>query len=165
MTREEYSEDLHATDAIGPLALAVAFGPETALEEVGIYIFESITGVPVFNDPSDFIKAGSKKVGKEVAENSTKLVSKAEKNPYIKKSVSELKKSKNSFEKLIKEHKQKLKDYMENPDKFDNKDILKKASPENRKKIIKGRVKSIEKQIKKQEGELKKVNDAINKNG
>ncbi len=79
MTREEYYEDLHATDAIGPLALAVAFGPETALEEVGIYIFESITGVPVFNDPSDFVKAGSKKVGKEVAEGSTKLVSKAEK--------------------------------------------------------------------------------------
>ena len=78
------------------------------------------------------------------------------------KELKRLGKAKKSFEKLINEHKQKVKDYLKNPDKYDNKELLKKASPKQRKKIIEGRVKALEKQIKKQEGELQKVNDKIN---
>ncbi|MTI88903.1 MAG: RHS repeat protein [Balneolaceae bacterium] len=93
-----------------------------------------------------------------VADDAVKAVN----NPYLKKSASELSKSRSSFEKLIKEHTQKLADFKENPDKFDNRGILKNASHGNRKKIIEGRIKALQKQIQKQKNELDKVNDAIN---
>jgi hypothetical protein len=62
------------------------------------------------------------------------------------------------YEKLIKEHMEKLEDYKANPYKYDNKGILKNApNDEVRQNIIDGRLKALEKQIKKQQGELKKI--------
>lgn len=46
-------------------------------------------------------------------------------------------------------HKQKLADYIRNPDAFDNKGFLKNASPELRQKIIEGRIRNLEGQIEK----------------
>lgn len=68
----------------------------------------------------------------------------------LKQSNEELIKSKQSYEKLIKEHEKKLKDYIENPDLYDNKGLLKNAEKELRKKIINGRVNSLLKQLAKQ---------------
>lgn len=71
----------------------------------------------------------------------------------------QLLKSKASYERLIKEHKEKLEAYKKNPDAYDNQGLLKNApSPEIREKIIQGRIKQLEKQIKKQQGELDKIN-------
>ncbi|WP_370584559.1 hypothetical protein [Parapedobacter sp. ISTM3] len=71
-------------------------------------------------------------------------------------------KSEKSFEKLITEHKDKLSQYIKDPDKFDNKGILQGKSPELREKIISGRVKELQSQITKQENELNKVRNQLN---
>lgn len=49
-----------------------------------------------------------------------------------------------------------MNDYIENPDLYDNKGILKNVDEELRNKIINGRINALLKQIKKQKGELKK---------
>ncbi|WP_152558780.1 hypothetical protein [Endozoicomonas numazuensis] len=51
------------------------------------------------------------------------------------------------LEEQIAKHEKKLKDFKANPDKYDNKEFLKNAEPELREKIIKSRVRSLEKQI------------------
>lgn len=70
-------------------------------------------------------------------------------------------KSEKSFERLITEHKDKLSQYIKDPDRFDNKGILSGKSPELREKIISGRVKELQSQITKQENELQKVRNQI----
>lgn len=50
-----------------------------------------------------------------------------------------------------------MNDYIENPDLYDNKGILKNVDEELRNKIINGRINALLKQIKKQKGELKKL--------
>ncbi|MGX5689535.1 RHS repeat domain-containing protein [Arcticibacter tournemirensis] len=72
-------------------------------------------------------------------------------------------KSEKSFVNLISEHKQKLQQYLKNPDKFDNKGLLEGKSNEMRAKIISGRVKALQGQISKQENELKKIRIELNK--
>lgn len=86
-------------------------------------------------------------------------------NPYLKQTTKELQSSKKSYESLIEEHTQKLKDYKANPDKFDNLGKLKNATPEMREKIIQGRIKELEGQITKQKGELNKINEALQNTG
>ena len=93
-------------------------------------------------------------------------LSKSEKSPSegfkkIDGEIKQLDKSKNSFEKLIKEHKEKLEKFKEDPVGGTKKELLEGKSPEVQQKIMDGRVKALEKQIKKQEGELNKVNDQI----
>jgi hypothetical protein len=52
------------------------------------------------------------------------------------------------LERQLKEHENKLEEYTKNPDASDNKGHLKNAkSPEQRKKIIQGRIKNLKKQI------------------
>ena len=77
-------------------------------------------------------------------------------------SKSQLLKSKKSYEKLIQEHKKKLDDYINNPDYYDNKGLLKNTSLDRREKIIKGRIIELEKQIKKQQGQLNNINNFLN---
>lgn len=63
-----------------------------------------------------------------------------------------------SYEKNIVEHQQKLKDYLADPMKFDNKDVLKNApSNEIRKKMIAGRAKHLEHEIKTFMESIKKI--------
>ena len=162
--------------AIGGAALDYAIQVGTNLAQ-GKDLDDALTDI---DGKSLLVSAGAGAVGAGVVSKSGKLLNlvrgsakvddvvnvaddaaKAVNNPYLKKSASELNKSKNSFEKLIKEHTKKLDDFKANPDKFDNKGLLKSASPENRKKIIEGRIKSLQKQIKRQQDELDKVNDVI----
>ncbi|MDD2793852.1 MAG: hypothetical protein PHD73_11780 [Sediminibacterium sp.] len=84
-----------------------------------------------------------------------------EKVQSLQKEIGSLEKSSKSLEKNVKEHEQKLKDYKADPDKNDNKGLLKDAKPEVREKIINGRVKELERQIKKNEGELRKANKQL----
>lgn len=70
-------------------------------------------------------------------------------------------KSEKSFERIITEHKDKLSQYIKDPDKFDNKGILRGKSPEQREEVISGRIKALQKQITKQETELQKVRNQI----
>jgi hypothetical protein len=53
----------------------------------------------------------------------------------------------NGLEKQIAEHEEKLANYKSNPDAYDNKGILKNASPERRQSIINGRIKHLEREI------------------
>ena len=73
----------------------------------------------------------------------------------------QLRKSRLSLEKLVREHRQKLADYKRDPFAFDNKGTLRNAPEELRSKIIEGRINALKKQISKQEGELQKVNDLL----
>jgi RHS repeat-associated protein len=72
-------------------------------------------------------------------------------------SNSQTKKGIRSIQKQISSHEKKLADYKKDPDKFDNKGVLKKASRENRQKIINGRVRKLENEIKKFKNEIKKL--------
>lgn len=54
-----------------------------------------------------------------------------------------------------------MKDYIKNPDAYDDQGILKNAPPEIRQKIIDGRIKQLQKQIDKQQGELDKINELL----
>jgi RHS repeat-associated protein len=54
-------------------------------------------------------------------------------------------------------HKLKLEEYKKNPDKFDNKGILKGKTNEQREKIINGRIKNLEKQIKTFEKDINNI--------
>jgi RHS repeat-associated protein len=78
-------------------------------------------------------------------------------NPYGGLSTGELNKAEKSYIDLINEHQQKLDDYTQNPDAYDNQGKLEDVSPEMREKIIQGRIKSLEKQIQKQKNELDKI--------
>ncbi|MEM7052017.1 MAG: RHS repeat-associated core domain-containing protein, partial [Acidobacteriota bacterium] len=64
-------------------------------------------------------------------------------------------KSTRGLQRQLESHKKKLADFKRNPDKFDNKGFLRKASPERRKKIIEGRIKSLERQIENFEMQIK----------
>jgi len=74
----------------------------------------------------------------------------------------QLKKSKNSFENLIKEHKEKLDEFKKDPVGKSDPKLLEGKSKEVQQKIMDGRIKALEKQIKKQEGELNKINQKLN---
>lgn len=90
----------------------------------------------------------------------------AEKNNLQKQSDEQLIKSKESYERLIEEHEQKLEEYINDPLAHDNKGILKNApNDEIRNKIIQGRVQALEKQIKKQQGELQKITKLLQERG
>ena len=83
-----------------------------------------------------------------------------------KQSNEQLQKVKESYEELIKEHQQKLDDYIQDPYAHDNKGILKNApNQEIREKIIQGRIDALLKQIKKQQGELEKIKDLLRERG
>ncbi|CAL7961845.1 hypothetical protein MIDIC_330035 [Alphaproteobacteria bacterium] len=70
-------------------------------------------------------------------------------------------KSINSLSKQINEHKLKLSEYKQNPEKYDSKDVLKEAKTEEIKRsIIDGRIRHIESEIKAFEG---KINEIFNK--
>jgi hypothetical protein len=57
----------------------------------------------------------------------------------------------------IAEHKQRLADYIKDPDAHDPKGFLETASPELRQKIINTRIRSLEHQIKTFEKDLKNL--------
>ena len=84
---------------------------------------------------------------------------------YNRMSNDELFKSKKSYEKLIKQHKQKLADYESDPICYDNKNLLSKASKMNRPKIIEGRVHNILKQITYQEKTLNIIETLLKERG
>ncbi len=85
-------------------------------------------------------------------------------NVYLNKGKDQVLKSKRSYQKLLQEHQQKLRDYKLNPDKFDNKGILKNASNKQiREKIIEGRIKELSSQIHKHKTELIKIEEALKK--
>jgi YD repeat-containing protein len=70
--------------------------------------------------------------------------------------------SRQSYQDLITEHRQKLADYLADPMAHDNRGLLANApSDAIREKIIAGRVQVLEGQIAKQEGELAKVNKLL----
>ncbi|MEO8270067.1 MAG: hypothetical protein ABI557_10115 [Aureliella sp.] len=55
---------------------------------------------------------------------------------------------------------QKLIDYMKDPDKYDNKGILKGASPEMRRRIIEGRMRNLEGQIDNFQKQIQAILDS-----
>ncbi len=78
----------------------------------------------------------------------------------------QLQKSKESYEKLIKEHQQKLDDYIKDLYAHDNKGIIENAPNQGvRDKIIQGRIDALQKQINKQLGELEKITDLLRERG
>ncbi len=105
----------------------------------------------------------AKKLGKKKGKN---LIDEIVNNPYTKKTRGDNLKSKNSYEKLIKEHKQKVKDIRERPMEVIKPEKLKQMTKDNPSKEvlqerIQHQVKTIEQQIKKQEGELNKINEVL----
>jgi len=82
-------------------------------------------------------------------------------NPYKSMVKEGVEKAKRSFERLIREHKQKLEEFKKDPEGKTNPDLLKGKSKAVQEKIKQGRIEQLEKQIKKQEGELKKINEAL----
>ena len=74
----------------------------------------------------------------------------------------QLEKSKRAHEKVIKEHEEKLRDYKEDPDKLDNKNLLKGISPRIRELRISGRIEALSKQIKGQKNRLKEIVKRLN---
>ncbi len=84
------------------------------------------------------------------------------KNPYCGQSRDKLEKSRNSYEKLRDEHKQKLAQWKRDPLSMDNKGTYRNApTPDARQKIFEGRARALEKQIAKHESELRKINEAL----
>ena len=77
---------------------------------------------------------------------------------FVKQSKKQLIKSKISHELLIREHEQKLANYITNPDKYDNLGLLKNISQEIRQKRIQGRIEALEKQIRRQREDLDIIN-------
>jgi hypothetical protein len=70
-------------------------------------------------------------------------------------------KSIQSYEALIAEHEQKLGDYLENPDAYDNKGFLKNApSDEIRQRIIDGRARHLQQEIKTFQDNIAKIKEA-----
>ena len=74
-----------------------------------------------------------------------------------KKLTSSQKKAVKGLKKQVKEHKKKLSDFKKNPDGFDNKGFLKKASKDVREKIIKSRVKGLKNQINTFKKDIKAI--------
>jgi RHS repeat-associated protein len=75
---------------------------------------------------------------------------------------SELGKSERSLEQNVKEHQEKLADYLKNPEAHDNQGSLARArTPEMRQQIISGRVRALEGQIQKNQTELAKVRQKL----
>ena len=85
------------------------------------------------------------------------------KNSYQDLTPKQLSDAKKSYEDLIREHEEKLGDYINDPDSHDNKGVLQGVSPERRQKIINGRIRTLEKQLKKQKKELEKIKTAQQK--
>ena len=84
------------------------------------------------------------------------------KNPYCGQSRDKLEKSRNSYEKLRDEHKQKLAHWQRDPLSMDHKGTYRNApTPDARQKIFEGRARALEKQIAKHESELRKINEAL----
>ncbi len=67
-----------------------------------------------------------------------------------------------SFEKNIAQHEAKLKDYLKDPLKYDNKGTLKNASDEVKEKIIAGRTKHLQKEISNFKENIQKVRAGAN---
>lgn len=87
---------------------------------------------------------------------------------YEKQTDSQLLRSKDKYEKLIEEHKQKIKDFEKDPEGQSDPDLLKTVrenAPDKVKDFFKGRVNALEKQLKKQDGELNKINKEIDNRG
>ena len=79
-------------------------------------------------------------------------------NNLLNQTKEQLLKSKKSYEKLIKEHQQKLDDYIKNPNAYDNQKLLQNAPSEQiRQQIINNRIKVLQNQINKQQSELDKI--------
>lgn len=82
-------------------------------------------------------------------------------NPFINQNIGQLEKSRNSIQKLIKEHEQKLLDYIKNPDAHDNLGKLKNVPEKIRNQIIEGRKRELERQILRQKNDLKQIDDLL----
>lgn len=83
-----------------------------------------------------------------------------------KQSNEQLQQSKESYEKLIEKHQQKLDDYIKDLYAHDNKGILENApNQEIRDKIIQGRRDALQKQTNKQQGELNKIINLLEERG
>ena len=78
--------------------------------------------------------------------------------------IKQLEKSNNTYLKRIEEHQTKLEEYKKDPEKFDNKEILKDKTKEQRQEIIDGRVKKLNKEIDKFKENIKKNEDKIKEN-
>jgi len=76
----------------------------------------------------------------------------------------QLQKSKLSLQQLITEHTQKMIDYQNDPDKFDNKNKLKDIAKDTREKIIKGRLKKLKKEIEKFKKLIEKIDKKLLEN-
>jgi hypothetical protein len=68
-------------------------------------------------------------------------------------------KSIRSLQGQVSKHEQKLADYKRNPDKYDNKGLLRNAPPEARQRIIQGRVRKLEREIKTFKREINKLRE------
>ncbi len=82
----------------------------------------------------------------------------------VAKQVKSLKSSIKSYENLVVEHEQKLKNWLANPDKYDNKKFLANVrDPALRNKLIEGRASKLRKDIEKQKKELEKKKQELEK--
>ena len=124
-------------NVIGGVANRVIQGQTTTVKDVAV---DAAIGVAA--------GAGGKLLSKGVSALGENTLSKVEQ-----KSIS-------SLEKNIAEHQQKLNEYIKDPMKFDNKNVLKNApSNEVKDKIIAGRVKHLEKEINTFKENIQKIKD------
>jgi RHS repeat-associated protein len=112
--------------------------------------------VAVFS-PVTMDKQGMAKSAKDL----DNFLKKSEKADKIDKEVKSLEKGNQSLEKQISEHEIKLDEYKKDPSKYDNKDRLKDATPENKQKIYEGRIQKLEKEIGKFKDNINKNNSKI----
>ena len=142
--------------AIGAAALATP-GPDEIL--LGAAFKASSKAGGLLSRIGNFVK---KLFGKKDT-NSAKIAPEGRASSSLaRQSRRELLKSKESFEQLIKTHRQKLEDFKADPFAVDNKGTLRNAPQELRPRIIEGRIRVIERQIRKQEGELQKILQLLN---
>ena len=78
-------------------------------------------------------------------------------NNFANQTKEQLLKSKKSYEGLLIEHIEKLENYRNNPDLYDNKNLLNNITQEVRNKIIEGRINQLQKQIANHRNTLKEI--------
>jgi hypothetical protein len=82
-------------------------------------------------------------------------------NNFANQDKGQLLKSRRSYEKLLAEHVDKLEKYKNNPDLYDNKNLLKNVTQEIREKKIAGRICQLQKQITNHRNTLIEIDELL----
>jgi len=166
-----FAEERDKMSGSGGVVEGMAFGVVgEGLVALGKYLYYSYKASKVVQKVAQAEKVIAKSEQGMAKVKKVEQVASQSKNPYLSQSKDKLLDIKGKFEKLIKEHKQKLEEFKKDPMGKTSAEKLKEMTKDNPTKEeltkrVMGRVKELEKQITKQSGELEKVNEAIKQTG